>query len=86
MDYKKIKNQSIINIGNQNLSLIDFLKLLQIHSGKKINYVNHQNSLRKDSSQIISNKKFLRIKNWKLKDVKNTFIYNIKNTFFFWLC
>ena len=78
LDYKKIKNQSIINIGNQNLSLIDFLKLLQIHSGKKINYVNHQNSLRKDSSQIISNKKFLRIKNWKLKDVKNTFIYNIK--------
>ena len=78
LDYKKIKNQSIINIGNQNLSLIDFLKLLQIHSGKKINYVNHQNSLRKDSSQIISNKKFLRIKNWKLKDVKNTIIYNIK--------
>ena len=25
LDYKKIKNQSIINIGNQNLSLIDFL-------------------------------------------------------------
>ena len=66
LDYKKIKNQSIINIGNQNLSLIDFLKLLQIHSGKKINYVNHQNSLRKDSS-IISNKKFLESKIGSLK-------------------
>ena len=75
---KKVKNQSIINIGNQNLSLIDFLKLLQIHSGKKINFVNLQTSLMSDSSQMISNKKFFRVKNWKLKDVKNTFIHNIK--------
>ena len=78
MGNKKVKNQSIINIGNQNLSLIDFLKLLQIHSGKKINFVNLQTSLMSDSSQIISNKKFFRVKNWKLKDVKNTFIHNIK--------
>ena len=78
LNKKKTKNKSIINIGNQNLSLGDILRIINIYSGKKIKYTNLNIPLKKDSSQMISTKKFLKIKYWKLKDVKNTLIYNIK--------
>ena len=68
----KIKKSLKKSINKLNL----FLKNKKDLVNKKVKVNNIP--LKKDSSQMISTKKFLKIKYWKLKDVKNTLIYNIK--------
>lgn len=72
LNRKKTKNKLIINIGNKNLSLLTILNFIKKISGKNINFVNKRISIKKDSSQMISNKELLKIKNWEFQDIKKT--------------
>ena len=72
LNKKKVKNKTTLNVGNQNLSLLTILNFIKKISGKNINFVNKKISIKKDSSQMISNKELSKIKNWELHDIKKT--------------
>ena len=76
---KNVKNK-IYNIGNQNLSFMNLLKIFKKINSNQINFYNKNISLKKTLSQKIDNKLIKNImKNYKFKSIQTYLSDEIKS-------
>ena len=68
----------IINIGNENIKLSKIKKIFLSYLDNRINVENKKISLREDSSQVISTKKFDSLFKWRKININKTLVTILK--------